>query len=57
MNQLGRKMSVTQGIETQVSLIEQQNKYPLICFSIYSLQSALPKVFTLLNANNLVFAL
>ena len=53
MNQLRRKMSVTQGIETRVSLSEK--KYPLICFSSYSLQSALPEMFTSRNVNNLVF--
>ena len=56
MNQLRRKMSITQGIETRVSLSEK--KYPLICFSSYSLQSALPEVFTsrnVNNVNNLVF--
>ena len=47
-------MSVTQGIETRVSFSEK--KYPLICLSSYSLQSALPEMFTSRNVNNLLFA-
>ena len=49
-------MSLTQGIETRVSLSEWRNKYSLISLSIYSLESALPKMFTTRNVNNLVFA-
>ena len=38
------------------SFIERVTKQILICFSIYSLQSAFPKMFTSRNINNLVFA-
>ena len=40
MNQGGRKVSLTKGIETRVT--SNEHEYSLICFPIYSLQSALP---------------
>ena len=52
MNQEGRKMSLTDGMETRLS----SGEYSLTCFPIYSLQAALPWMFTHRNVNNLVFA-
>ena len=50
------KENVSYSRHRNTSFIERVTKQVLQCFSIYSLQLALPKMFTSRNVNNLVFA-
>ena len=49
------KENVSYTRHRNTTFIERVTKQILICFSIYSLQSALPKMFMSQNVNNLVF--